>query len=314
MLKEDFQCELLSQTKEATPMSLRRYEHLVGGFAGGIASTAVCHPMDLLKIRYSADEGSSIRPRYKSYFDATRCIVRAEGVRGLYQGLTPNMVGAALAWGLYLQWYHKIQECFGVLPFHSPNENLDNFFCAVLTGSCVMCITNPIWVVKTRLCLQYETAAARKYSGMVDCLVKLYKGEGIRGLYRGLIPGLIGTTQQSLYLTIYTRLKAWRCQRRGLPVDSQLSSGDYLIFSALSKCIATTLTFPYQLVRTRMQDHNLPSGGVCRTIIDTLKLEGFYGLYKGCLMANIRQVPAAVVTFVTYENVRKFVIHYSQAY
>ncbi|KIH59815.1 hypothetical protein ANCDUO_09943 [Ancylostoma duodenale] len=32
---------------------LRKYEHLIGGFAGGVASTAVCHPMDLLKIRYS---------------------------------------------------------------------------------------------------------------------------------------------------------------------------------------------------------------------------------------------------------------------
>ncbi|VDM79489.1 unnamed protein product [Strongylus vulgaris] len=54
-------------------------------------------------------------------------------------------------------------------------------------------------------------------------------------------------------------------------------------------------------------DHNLPSGGVWRTIVDTLKLEGVFGLYKGCLMANVRQVPAAVVTFVTYENVRNYV-------
>ncbi|VDM65495.1 unnamed protein product [Strongylus vulgaris] len=174
---------------------LRKYEHLVGGFAGGIASTAVCHPMDLLKIRYSADEGSSIRPRYKSYFDATRCIVRAEGVRGLYQGLTPNMVGAALAWGLYLQWfelafynfdpkdeieYHKIQEW---LPFRSPNVNIDNFLCGCLSGGAVMAVTNPIWVTKTRLCLQYETKVKR-YSGMLDCLYKISKEEGVRGLYR----------------------------------------------------------------------------------------------------------------------------------
>ncbi|VDK68090.1 unnamed protein product, partial [Cylicostephanus goldi] len=229
----------------------------------------------------SADRGQGIKiqPTYNSYVDATKRIYRTQGIRGLYQGVSANMTARALAWALYLQWsvsihasegilisalrFHKMRE---VLPFHSPNENLDNFFCAVLTGSCVMCITNPIWVVKTRytsmiinvylflrLCLQYETAATRKYSGMIDCLVKLYKGEGVRGLYRGLIPGLVGTTQQSLYLTIYTRLKGWRCQRRGLPVDSQLGSGDYLIFSALSKCIATTLTFPYQLVRTRMQ-------------------------------------------------------------
>ncbi|KHJ85433.1 hypothetical protein OESDEN_14839, partial [Oesophagostomum dentatum] len=104
-----------------------------------------------------------------------------------------------------------------------------------------------------------------------------------------------------------TRLKAWRCQRLGLPKDSKLNSRDYLVFSALSKCIATSLLFPFQLVRTRMQDHNLPSGGALRTVVDTLKLEGVHGLYKGCLMANMRQVPAAVITFVTYENVRNLV-------
>ncbi|EYC11380.1 hypothetical protein Y032_0050g1887 [Ancylostoma ceylanicum] len=296
---------MLGQT---TPVRvwLNQHDHLVGGFVGGIVSTTVCHPLDLLRIRYSADRGRGlqIQPRYNSYLDAAKRIFRAEGVRGLYQGVSSNMVARSLSWALYLQWFHKMRE---ILPVHTSSENLDNFLCAVLTGSTVMCITNPIWVTKTRLCLQYETAATKKYTGMVDCLVKLYRGEGVRGLYRGFLPGLVGTTQQSLYLTIYTRLKAWRCQRCGLARDSQLSSLEYLVFSGLSKCIATTLTFPYQLVRTRMQDHNIPSGGAWRTIADTLKLEGIRGLYKGCLMANIRQVPAAIVTFVTYENVRSFV-------
>ena len=98
------------------------------------------------------------------------------------------------------------------------------------------------------------------------------------------------------------------------------------MFSALSKCIATTVTFPYQVLRTRMQvelyisvrnlricffllfqDHNVQSGGVVRTFLSTLKREGIRGLYKGCIMANLRQLPAAVVTFVTYENVRRYI-------
>ncbi|KIH59814.1 hypothetical protein ANCDUO_09942 [Ancylostoma duodenale] len=178
---------------------------------------------------YLADEGSSIRPRYKSYFHATKCIIRAEGIRGLYQGLTPNM---------------------------------------------------------------YETKSTKKYSGMVDCLLKILKEEGIPGLYRGFVPGLIGTTHGALQFMIYNRMKG---------------SQDYLVFSALSKTIATTVTFPYQVLRTRMQDHNVQSGGVWRTTVDTVRREGFRGLYKGCIMANLRQLPAAVVTFVTYENVRRYI-------
>ncbi|EYC11382.1 hypothetical protein Y032_0050g1888 [Ancylostoma ceylanicum] len=253
---------------------------------------------------YLADEGSSIRPRYNSYFHATKCIIRAEGIRGLYQGLTPNMVGAALSWGLYLQWYHKIQE---MLPFRSPNVNIDNFLCGFFSGAAVMSITNPIWVTKTRLCLQYETKSTKKYTGMVDCLVKILKEEGIPGLYRGYVPGLIGTTHGALQFMIYNRMKVWRCHRLGLAEDAHLGSQDYLVFSALSKTIATTATFPYQVLRTRMQDHNVQSGGVWRTTVDTVSREGFRGLYKGCIMANLRQLPAAVVTFVTYENVRRYI-------
>lgn len=50
-----------------------------------------------------------------------------------------------------------------------------------------LCITNPIWVTKTRLVLQYEAGidpSKRQYKGMVDALIKIYKCEGIRGLYK----------------------------------------------------------------------------------------------------------------------------------
>lgn len=50
-----------------------------------------------------------------------------------------------------------------------------------------LCITNPIWVTKTRLVLQYEAgvdSSKRQYKGMFDALMKIYKYEGIRGLYK----------------------------------------------------------------------------------------------------------------------------------
>jgi hypothetical protein len=49
-----------------------------------------------------------------------------------------------------------------------------------------LCITNPLWVTKTRLMLQYDgvNAPQRQYKGMFDALVKIYKNEGVRGLYK----------------------------------------------------------------------------------------------------------------------------------
>lgn len=52
-------------------------------------------------------------------------------------------------------------------------------------GILTLALTNPIWVVKTRLCLQYDDVAKnnKQYRGMVDGLLKIYKHEGFRGLY-----------------------------------------------------------------------------------------------------------------------------------
>lgn len=58
---------------------------------------------------------------------------------------------------------------------------------AAEAGILTLMMTNPIWVVKTRLCLQYgrdnETPQTR-YKGMIDALARIYREEGIRGLYR----------------------------------------------------------------------------------------------------------------------------------
>lgn len=57
---------------------------------------------------------------------------------------------------------------------------------AAEAGVLTLLVTNPIWVVKTRLCLQYGSALSTRecYKGMTDALVKIYKTEGVRGLYR----------------------------------------------------------------------------------------------------------------------------------
>jgi len=59
--------------------------------------------------------------------------------------------------------------------------------CICFVGVFTLMLTNPIWVAKTRLCLQYDVGPSRSvqlYTGMFDCLCKTYKSEGLRGLYK----------------------------------------------------------------------------------------------------------------------------------
>lgn len=194
------------------------YEHLIGGICGGISSTLICHPFDLLKIRYSANEGNSARPQYSSYLHAVKSIVKINGIRGLYQGLSPSIIGAPLSWGLYFHFFQKIRAnvtCFSYAPF------LNNLIVGSITGGVVLSLTNPIWVCKTRLCLQYEHSA-RHYINLKDCIVKIFCKEGIRGFYRGYVPGLLGTVNGSFQFAIYNYLKDWRCKHLKMAQDSQL--------------------------------------------------------------------------------------------
>uniref|UniRef100_A0AC34QNR2 Mitochondrial carrier protein n=1 Tax=Panagrolaimus sp. JU765 TaxID=591449 RepID=A0AC34QNR2_9BILA len=279
------------------------YAHLIGGLSGGFASTVVCHPLDLLKIRYSVDDASKLRPKYHSYWHAARCIVKAEGIRGLYQGLSPNLIASPLSWGLYFQFYHKMHPHFSFL---SNIPGAQNLTVGCVAGATVMAITNPLWVAKTRLCLQYESEK-KQYKNLFHCLSKILKDEGIRGWYKGFVPALFGTFNGAIQFAIYNSLKSWRCKLRKIPEDSKLSTADYLAFSSLSKALATASTYPYQVVRARLQDHHTNYQSSREVIVKTVKTEGIYGLYKGMLMATIKQLPTGVVTYVVYEHSRHFI-------
>ncbi|KAM3727541.1 Mitochondrial folate transporter/carrier [Dirofilaria immitis] len=290
---------------------MEKYEHLIGGFTGGITSTIVCHPLDLLRIRYSANDGNRQRPQYRNYWHATQSIVLSKGYKGLYQGLSPNLIGSALSWGFYFQFYHIIKNICEEKTISTGTEPLDNVLLGMITGAGILMFTNPIWVAKTRLCLQYENERV-KYRGLLNCLSTVVRNEGIIALYRGFTPGVIGTIHGAIQFMLYNRFKDDRLKRLELPANHILDTADCLIYSAASKVIATTITFPYQVLRTRLQDHHTKYNGICDLISKTYGVEGVRGFYKGLLMGNLRQLPNVIVTYVTYENVRYLVRRFSQ--
>ena len=84
------------------------------GIGAGIISTLVMHPLDLVKVRFQVSTTSSISDAavkglkkpgtLEEIWGSLRDIGKHEGIRGLYRGLTPNLVGNASSWGLYFLW------------------------------------------------------------------------------------------------------------------------------------------------------------------------------------------------------------------
>lgn len=78
--------------------------------------------------------------------------------------------------------------------------------------------------------------------------------------------------------------------------------------SATSKVLATVVTYPYQVLRSRLQVHDVgPSVSVSSTFRDVWRRDGARGFYRGLTPNLLRVVPATCITMVVYEQVNKLV-------
>lgn len=285
-----------------------------------MASTLILHPLDLLKIRFAVSDGAaSAKPHYTGLTQAVGQIFRHEGIKGLYRGVTPNVWGAGSAWGFYFLFYNTIKSYLqgGNSKVHlGPGLHM---VAAAEAGVLTLVMTNPIWVVKTRLCLQYTegagagagaAASATHYNGMMDALIKTYKYEGVRGLYKGFVPGVFGVSHGALQFMAYEEMKAKYNRYRNLPIDAKLTMVEYLAFASLSKLFAAVTTYPYQVLRARMQDQHAHYDNLRHCIRETWRLNGLVGYYRGLAPNLMRVVPATAITFVVYEKTSHFLLQF----
>lgn len=287
-----------------------RFEHMAAGVTGGVVSSIALHPLDLIKVRFQVDEGpgnaTAGRPQYSGVMHAFRSIVQSDGWRGLYRGVTPNVTGAGLSWGLYFFFYNSTKTW---MQDGDTTKNLGpghHMWIASFAGFATLSLTNPIWVSKTRMCLQYGTPGNVQFVGMWETLANVYKFEGVRGLYRGFLPGVFGISHGALQFMTYEEMKTLYNKHRNQPLDTRLTSAEYLTFAALSKMIAAATTYPYQVVRSRLQDQHRHYNGVWDVVKQIWVYEGLMGYYKGLLPNLLRVTPACAITFFVYESIITF--------
>lgn len=95
-----------------------------------------------------------------------------------------------------------------------------------------------------------------------------------------------------------------------IPIQQKLGSIQYLIMASMSKIFAASVTYPYQVVRSRLQNQYTMAqyNGALDVISKTFRYEGVRGFYKGLVPSVLRVTPACALTFVVYENVVHFLM------
>jgi len=174
--------------------------HAACGAAAGVCGTLASYPFDVVRTRLVAQGKERV---YRGTIDAASTLLRTEGPRGLFRGIVPTFWTIAPYSGLQFGFYSFFSKLLrldrkadssggGGFAF-----SLTSIISGGLAGLCAKVAVYPFDTTKKRLQVAGFEAGRRDmgrtgaYNGMVHCLSEIVRWEGLRGLFKGLSPGLI---------------------------------------------------------------------------------------------------------------------------
>ncbi|OBT92960.1 hypothetical protein VE01_08628 [Pseudogymnoascus verrucosus] len=299
----------------------KQWVPLVAGGAGGVTAALLTAPLDVLRTRLqsefyrrpalppfsyfspSTSSGRGIASRTLSPTTHIRetlrlllAIHRLEGPRALFKGVLPLIAGLGPSSALKFWTYNSVKRG---LENHGVQGAWLHAISAAVAGGVVCTVMCPVWVVKTRI----------------------LRGEGWRGLWRGLGASYLGVGETVVQWVVYERVKRVireREERREGAVDGgEREKGGWervcdgavwAVAAGGSKGVAVGLAYPHEVLRTRLRQAPLVGGrrkyrGVVQCVRLVVREEGVRALWGGLTPHLMRAVPAAGIVFGVFEVV-----------
>ncbi|KAN0014641.1 hypothetical protein ACTFIU_000959 [Dictyostelium citrinum] len=288
---------------------------------GSTVATAFLQPFDFLKVRLQGSgfaSGSGVnsngdlgKMKRVGVIDTCKNVLKNEGIKQFWRGSSPTIVASGIAWGTYMHFYEAYKNILKTKYNVTQLDTFNHFICAVGASATQVFITNPIFLIKTRMQLQ-TPGSANYYTGIFDGIKKTIKVEGFKGLYKGVIPSLWLTFHGGIQMSSYEHIKFYFSTNSGKSLDS-LNASEIFIASSVSKFLASTILYPFQVVKTRLQDErNIPNqnnvkvyNGTKDVIFKILKNEGVIGFYRGLVPNTLKVIPNTSITLLLYEEIKK---------
>ena len=320
-----------------TVKSLGPLSHLLAGGIGSTVAQFVTSPLDVVQTRlmstklnfstYSQGNNLSLaaplvsgggnpvgfqiqsKPKFgigyfQVLFSYMKYMVNTEGIKSLYKGLTPGLVGIVPAKSAYFFCYASAKSKLNQTSTFQSHQHVVHSLSAMMAGLFTGTVTNPVWYIKTKLQLNEKSG-----STVTDIIRKGYKKHGFKCFFRGISASYVGVFETVIYFLLYEELK------RIIQVKNEGNNKNkfqalHLTYAAmLSKITATTIMYPHEVIRTRLRQDVLNQTGSLKyknffqSLMLVGKEEGRIGLYGGFGTSLLRQLPNTAVTFLTYEAI-----------
>lgn len=161
------------------------FVHFVCGGSAGLTAAAATYPLDLVRTRLAAQRNSIY---YRGIWHTIHTICRDEGFVGLYKGLGATLLGVGPSIAISFSVYEALRSYWLFRRSDEPSVMV-SLTCGSLSGIASSTATFPLDLVRRRKQLEGVAGQARVYQmGLFRTFGHIFRTEGLRGLYRGILP------------------------------------------------------------------------------------------------------------------------------
>jgi len=284
-------------------------DFIAGGVAAAVSKTAVA-PIERVKLLLQVQHASkqiAVDQRYKGIVDCFVRIPKEQGFGAFWRGNLANVIRYFPTQALNFAFKDKYKQVF--LGGVDKKTQFWRYFAGNLAsggaaGATSLCFVYPLDFARTRLAADIGKAADREFKGLGDCLVKVFKSDGLMGLYRGFgvsVQGII--IYRAAYFGFFDTAKGMLPDPKATP----------LVVSWMIAQVVTTvsgiISYPFDTVRRRMmmQSGRAANERMYKNTIDCwgkiYKSEGSGAFFKGAFSNVLRGTGGAFV-LVLYDEIK----------
>lgn len=312
-----------------------------GGVAGAVAKTTIA-PADRVKIIFQVDPNRPFSVR--DAFGVAKDIVRREGFVGLWRGNGVMMARVVPYAGVSFMTYPRFEAAARRAKKQArdawtakketdetANENASDvttrFVAGSAAGATATAMTYPLDLMRARYAAagavpgvqkkQKHTAATQKKKSwrLFRDVRAVFRAEGVRGLYGGMTPTLLGIVPYAgISFATFETLKSRYGEARAGGRDANANEPEMpaalrLLFGGVAGLFAQSVTYPLDIVRRRIQVVGAAGGYVSpwRALVDIGRTEGLRnGLYKGVTMNWLKGPVSVAVSFFVNDSVKAY--------